>query len=85
MLVAFLVLRGDASLTVMGIGCQGMPRGCSETRGLKDQDRGAWGAVNLDLVCVIGSYALLFALRFSSGGKWAIVLVGELAFLFGNK
>ena len=26
--------------------------------------------------------ALLFALRFSSGGKWVVTLVAELVFLF---
>jgi hypothetical protein len=28
-------------------------------------------------------YALLFAVKFSSGGKWLVVLVAELVFVFG--
>ena len=40
----------------------------------------AWVAVILDMVWVVGSYALLFVVRFTSGGKR---LVAELAFLFG--
>jgi uncharacterized membrane protein len=43
----------------------------------------AWIAVILDMVCVLGSYALLFAVKFSNGGKWAVALVAELVFLFG--
>jgi hypothetical protein len=39
-------------------------------------------AVILDMVWVVGSYALLLAMRFSSGGKWAVTLVAELVFLF---
>jgi len=42
----------------------------------------AWIAVALDMVWVVGSYALLFAVRFSSGGKWVVALVAELVFLF---
>ena len=43
----------------------------------------AWIAVLLDMVWVVGSYTLLFAVRFSSGGKWAVGLVAEVVFLFG--
>jgi hypothetical protein len=34
------------------------------------------------VVWVVGGYALLFAVRFSSGGKWVVALVAELVFLF---
>jgi len=36
----------------------------------------------LDIVWVVGSYASLFAVRFSIGGKWAVAVVAELVFLF---
>lgn len=42
----------------------------------------AWIAVILDIVWVVGSYVLLFAVRFSVGGKWAVAAVAEVVFLF---
>ena len=47
-----------------------------------DQIVDAWIAVILDIVWVVGSYVLLFAVRFSIGGKWAVAVVAELVFLF---
>jgi hypothetical protein len=41
----------------------------------------AWTAVVLDMIWVMGSYGLLFAVSFSSGEKWAAALVAELVFV----
>ena len=37
---------------------------------------------DMDIVWVVGSYVLLFAVRFSVGGKWAVAVGAELVFLF---
>ena len=41
-----------------------------------------WVAVIMDVTWVVGSYALLFIVPFSIGGKWAIALVAELVLAF---
>jgi ABC-type multidrug transport system permease subunit len=42
----------------------------------------AWSAVLMDLAWVVGSYALLFVVPFSSGGRWIVALVAELVLGF---
>ena len=83
-LVEFLGLPSNASLTAMGIGLLGYAGWLQwNARREKIKIVDAWIAVILDMVWVMGSYALLFAVKFSSSGKWAVALVAELVFLFG--
>lgn len=83
-LVEFLGLPSNASLTSVGIGLLGYAGWLLwNARREKIKIGDAWIAVLLDMVWVLGSYALLFAVRFSSGGKWAVALVAEVVFLFG--
>lgn len=42
----------------------------------------AWIAVVMDVVWVVGSYALIFVIPFSAGGKWIVALVAELVLIF---
>jgi hypothetical protein len=42
----------------------------------------AWMAVILDAIWVIGSYALIFVVPFTFGGKWLIAGVAEIVFVF---
>ena len=82
-LVEFLGLPSSSSLTPLGIGLLGYAGWLfwnARREEIKIVD--AWIAVALDMVWVVGSYALLFAVRFSSGGKWVVALVAELVFLF---
>lgn len=82
-LVEFLGLPSNASLTPLGIGLLGYAVWLLwNAKREKIRILDAWIAVILDIVWVVGSYALLLAVRFSSGGKWAVVLVAELVFLF---
>ena len=83
-LVGFLGLPSNASLTALGIGLiayAGWLLWNARREKIKIAD--AWIAVVLDMVWVLGSFVLLFALRFSTGGKWAVALVAEVVFLFG--
>lgn len=83
-LVGFLGLPSNASLTALGIGLiayAGWLLWNARREKIKIAD--AWIAVVLDMVWVLGSYVLLFAVRFSTGGKWAVALVAEVVFLFG--
>ena len=83
-LVEFLGLPGNASLTAMGVGLLGYAGWLFwNARRERIKVFEAWIAVILDMVWVAGSYALLFAVRFSSGGKWLVVFVAELVFVFG--
>ena len=83
-LVEFLGLPSNASLTAMGIGLLGYAGWLQwNARREKIKIVDAWIAVILDMVWVMGSYALLFEVRFSSSGKWAVALVAEMVFLFG--
>ena len=77
--VEFLGLPSNASLTALGIALLGYA-GWLLWNATREKIKivNAWIAVILDMVWVVGSYALLFAVRFSSGGKWAVVLVAEL-------
>ena len=82
-LVEFLGLSSSASVTPLGIGLLGYAGwllGNARREKIKIVD--AWIAVALDMVWVVASYALLFAVRFSCGGKWVVALVAELVLLF---
>ena len=83
-LVDFLGLPSSASLTSLGIGLLGYA-GWLFWNASREQIKivDAWIAVALDMVWVAGSYTLLFAVRFSIGGKWAVAVVAELVLLFG--
>src|SRR6516225_8743488 len=82
-LVEFLGLPRSVSLNPLGIGLLGYAGWLLwNARREKIKIVDAWIAVILDIVWVVGSYAVLFAVRFSSGGKWAVALVAELVFLF---
>ena len=82
-LVEFLGLPSSASLTPLGIGLL-VYAGWLLWNARREKIRivDAWMAVALDMVWVVGSYALLFAVRFSSSGKWVVALVAELVLLF---
>jgi hypothetical protein len=82
-LVEFLGLPSSTSLTPLGIGLLGYGGWLLwNARREKIKIVDAWIAVILDVVWVVGSYVLLFAVRFSIGGKWAVAVVAELVFLF---
>src|SRR5215469_3851789 len=83
-LAEFLGLPSGVSLAPLGIGLLGYAGWLLlNARREKIKIVDAWIAVALDMVWVVASYALLFAVRFSSGGKWVVALVAELVFLFG--
>jgi len=42
----------------------------------------AWVAVIMDVIWVVGSYALIFVVPFIVGGKWVVALVAELVLAF---
>lgn len=42
----------------------------------------AWVAVIMDVVWVVGSYALILIVPFSVGGKWLVALLAELVLAF---
>jgi len=82
-LVEFLGLPSSASLTPLGIGLL-VYAGWLLWNARREKIRivDAWMAVALDMVWVVGSYALLFAVRFSSSGKWVVALVAEAVLVF---
>lgn len=82
--VEFLGLPDNVSLRILGVGLLGYAGWLSwnaRRKIIKIVD--ARIAVVLDMGWVVGSYALLFAVRFSVGGKWAVALVAEIVFLIG--
>ena len=82
-LVEFLGLPSSASLTPLGIGLL-VYAGWLLWNARREKIRivDAWMAVALDMVWVVGSYALLFAVRFSSSGRWVVALVAEAVLVF---
>jgi len=82
-LVEFLGLPSSASLTPLGIGLL-VYAGWLLWNARREKIRivDAWMAVALDIVWVVGSYGLLFVVRFSSSGKWVVALVAEAVLLF---
>ena len=82
-LAQFLGLRDHIFLTVLAISLAGyavilLINARRPTIKISD----AWMAVILDAVWVIGSYALIFVVPFTVGGKWLIVAVAEIVFVF---
>src|SRR5262250_858730 len=61
----FLGLHDRVALTVLAVNAR-RPE-------IKISD--AWTAVVLDVVWVLGSYVVIFAMPFTAGGKWLIVAV----------
>lgn len=83
-LVAFLGLPNDASLAPLGVGLLGYAAWLGwNARREKIKIVDAWIAVILDMVWVAGSYLLIFKVSFTNPGKWVVILVAELVFVFG--
>ena len=77
-LVAFLGLPGQVSLAILGVCLIGYAVSLwLNARRTRVRIAEAWIAVGMDLAWVIGSYALIFAIPFSLGGKWTIALLAE--------
>ena len=82
-LAQFLGLRDHIVLTVLAISLAGYAVILLiNARRPKIKISDAWMAVILDAVWVIGSYALIFVVPFTFGGKWLIVAVAEIVFAF---
>ena len=82
-LAQFLGLRDQIFLTVLAISLAGYAVILLiNARRPKIKISDAWMAVTLDAVWVIGSYALIFVVPFTFGGKWLIVAVAEIVFAF---
>jgi hypothetical protein len=81
-LVKFLGLPSDADLTALGIGLLAYAGWLLwNARRQKIRVVDGWIAIVLDMVWVVGSYLLLFGVKFTSGGKWVMGLVAEMVFL----
>src|SRR5260370_41928756 len=82
-LAQFLGLRDHIGLTVLALSLAGyaviLLLNARRPR-IKISD--AWMAVILDAIWVIGSYALIFIVPFTFGGKWLIAAFAEIVFLF---
>jgi len=79
----FLGLHDDVALTVLAVGLIGYAFVLvvnARRPEIKISD--AWTAVVLDVIWVLGSYVLIFAMPFTAGGKWLIVAVAEIVFCF---
>jgi len=79
----FLGLHDRVALTVLAVGLIGYAFVLvvnARRPEIKISD--AWTAVVLDVVWVLGSYVLIFAMPFTAGGKWLIVAVAEIVFCF---
>ena len=82
-LAQFLGLRDRIVLTVLAISLAGYAVILLiNARRPKIKISDAWMAVTLDAVWVIGSYALIFIVPFTFGGKWLIAAVAEIVFAF---
>ena len=83
-LVKFLGLPEDVSLAILGVGLIVYAAILwFNARRPKIKITGAWIAVVMDAVWVIGSYVLIFVVPFSIGGKWVVAaLVAELVLAF---
>lgn len=82
-LVKFLGLPEKVSLTILGISLIGYAAllGFNARRPrIKISD--AWVAVIMDVLWVVGSYGLIFAVPFSVSGKWVVAIVAELVLAF---
>jgi hypothetical protein len=82
-LVKFLGLPDNVSLALLGISLVVYAMLLwLNARKAKIKIAGAWVAIVIDVVWVIGSYALIVVVRFSVGGKWVVALVAELVLAF---
>jgi len=82
-LVKFLGLPDQVSLALLGISLLVYAILLwLNARKAKIKIAGAWVAIVMDVVWVIGSYALIVVFRFSVGGKWVVALVAELVLAF---
>jgi hypothetical protein len=82
-LVKFLGLPGKVSLALLGISLVVYAALLwLSARKAKIKITGAWIAIVMDLVWVVGSYVLIAVVPFSAGGKWAVALVAELVLVF---
>jgi hypothetical protein len=82
-LVKFLGLPESVSLALLGISLVVYAVLLwLNARKAKIKIAGAWVAIVMDVVWVIGSYALIVVVRFSVGGKWVVALVAELVLAF---
>jgi hypothetical protein len=82
-LVKFLGLPDNVSLALLGISLVVYAMLLwLNARKEKIKIAGAWVAIVMDVVWVIGSYALIVVVPFSVGGKWVVALVAELVLAF---
>ena len=82
-LAQFIGLRDHMVLTVLAISLAGYAVILLvNARRPKIKISDAWMAVILDAVWVIGSYALIFVVPFTFGGKWLIAGVAEIVLVF---
>jgi hypothetical protein len=82
-LADFLGLRDRIGLTVLAISLAGYAVILLiNARRPKIKISDAWMAVILDAIWVMGSYALIFVVPFTFGGKWLIAAVAEIVFVF---
>jgi hypothetical protein len=82
-LVRFLGLPEKVSLAILGVSLIGYAALLwlnAHRPKIKITD--AWVAVIMDVIWVVGSYALILAVPFSVGGKWVVALVAELVLAF---
>jgi hypothetical protein len=82
-LVKFLGLPDNVSLALLGLSLVVYAVLLwLNARKAKIKMTGAWVAIVMDVVWVIGSYALIVVVPFSVGGKWVMALVAELVLAF---
>jgi hypothetical protein len=82
-LVKFLGLPENVSLAILGVSLIVYAAILwFNARGPKIKITDAWVAVIMDVIWVVGSWALIFVVPFSVGGKWVLALVAELVLAF---
>jgi len=82
-LVKFLGLPEKVSLTILGISLIGYAALLGlDARRPRIRISNAWIAVIMDVLWVVGSYGLIFAVPFSVSGKWVLAIVAELVLAF---
>jgi len=82
-LVKFLGLPEKVSLTILGISLIGYAALLGlDVRRPRIRISNAWIAVIMDVLWVVGSYGLIFAVPFSVSGKWVVAIVAELVLAF---
>jgi hypothetical protein len=82
-LAQFLGLRDHIGLTVLAFSLAGYAVILLiNARRPKIKISDAWMAVILDAIWVTASYALIFAVPFTLGGKWLVAVVAEIVLLF---